>query len=251
MPRVNCQNTAVVHKILTDPATRALWLDKMTGLVDQYGYDGLNLDFEAGAAADRGAYTAFVTDLSDRLHAKGKKLSLAVSAKTWDQPNHPRSTIFDYAALAQHADYIFVMAWGIHWATSAPGAQDDMSWVQKVVDYVATIPNHERFVLGMQLYAMDWADQPTPGERALTYEYADVAARQQSTGATPVFDPVADAWHFTYIAADGRSRQVWYTNAATEGQRIQYATNHGMGFGFWRLGNEDQTLWDNSQLTGG
>jgi spore germination protein YaaH len=142
------------------------------------------------------------------------------------------------------------MAWGIHWATSAPGAQDDMSWVQKVVDYVATIPNHERFVLGMQLYAMDWADQPASGERALTYEYADVAARQQATGATPVFDPVSDAWHFTYIAGDGRSRQVWYTNAATESQRIQYATSHGMGFGFWRLGNEDQALWDDPQLAG-
>jgi spore germination protein YaaH len=250
LPRFNCQSTTVVHKILTDPATRAQWLDAVAAVVDQYGYDGANIDFEAGAAADRGAYTAFVTDLADRLHAKGKKLSLAVSAKSWDQPNHPRSTIFDYVALAQHADYIFVMAWGVHWATSAPGAQDDIQWVHQVVDYIATIPNHERFVLGMQLYAMDWADHPATGERALTYEHADAIARAQSFGATPVLDPVSDAWHFTYIAADGRSRQVWFTNAATEAHRIQYATDHGMGFGFWRLGNEDQALWDDPQLAG-
>ena len=71
-------------------------------------------------------------------------------------PNHPRSTFFDYAALSQQADWIFVMAWGIHWRTSAPGAQDDIGWLRQVVSYVATMPQRGRFVLGMQLYGMDW-----------------------------------------------------------------------------------------------
>jgi spore germination protein YaaH len=246
LPRFNCQSTPVVHRILTDPATRSKWLDGMVGLTDQYGYDGVNVDFEAGAAADRNAYTSFVADLADRLHAKGRQVSLAVSGKTWDQPNHPRSTIFDYAALAQHADHIFVMAWGIHWAGSAPGAQDDLPWWTAVADYVATIPNKERFVMGMQLYAMDWADNPRSGERAEMYEYPEAIKRAAAAGVTPERDPASEAMHFSYRAADGRTRQVWFADATTQATRVQMAKDRGLGgVGFWRLGNEDQRIWDN------
>ena len=94
----------------------------MTAYVDQFGYDGVNVDFEVVRAEDRNALTSFVAELAARLHARGKVLSQAVSAKTVDVMGHPRSTAFDYVELSKHVDAVFVMAWGIHWATSAPGA---------------------------------------------------------------------------------------------------------------------------------
>jgi spore germination protein YaaH len=251
MPRFNCQRTAVLHRILTDPALRSAWLDGMVGMVDQYGYDGLNLDFEAGAAADRQLYTDFVTELADRLHARGKRLALAVSAKTQDVPNHPRSTFFDYLALSEHADTLFVMAWGIHWATGPAGAQDDMPWVTKVADYVATMPNRSRFVMGTMLYGMDWARERNAGEEAITREYDGVADLIGQVGATPTLDATADGWTFSYTASDGRVRDVWYPDAQTIGDRIRLARERGLGVGFWRLGREDQRLWDDPQLAAG
>jgi spore germination protein YaaH len=249
LPRFNCQRTTVLNRILNEPELRAAWLDQITALVDQNGYDGVNLDFEAGAASDRGAYTQFVADLAARMHDRGKRLSVAVSAKLKDVPRHPRSTFFDYAGLSQNADTVFVMAWGIHWATSAPGAQDDLGWVRNVVSYIDTMPNRSKFVLGMQLYAMDWADNRAPGEQAETYEHAEAVARAQQAGATPTYDAAQDAMYFAYTGADGRSRQVWYTEAHTQATRIQMARDHGLGIGFWRLGREDQRLWDNPLLT--
>src|SRR5262249_48800223 len=58
VPRINCQETTRVHKILTDSATRDRWLNALDGLAAQHGYDGLSIDFEAGAASDRDALSA-------------------------------------------------------------------------------------------------------------------------------------------------------------------------------------------------
>lgn len=251
LPRVNCQRTQLVHAILTDPALRAQWLAGMLDLVDRYGYDGLALDFEAGPATDRAAMTSFVTDLAGALHARGKRLSQAVSAKTAESFTHPRSGIFDYAALAQQADTLFVMAWGIHWSTSAPGASDDLNWVTAVADYVATQPLRAKFVLGAHLYAMDWPNGGGPGNPGQAMEYADAMALMATVGATPVLDPVSDAFHFTYVA-NGVSHDVWFGDATTVAHRLRLAQSRGLGgVGFWRLGREDQRLWSDPLLVPG
>jgi spore germination protein YaaH len=249
LPRINCQRPTVLHRILTDPSTRATWLDQLDALAAEYGYDGLSIDFEAGVATDRAAMTAFVRDLSDRLHADGRKVSIAVSPKIREILNHPRSGIFDYAALAQSADYVFLMAWGIHWSTSAPGPQDDARWVRQVVDYVSTIPGHEKFIYGTNLYALDW---PVGTRVADAFEYQDLVPRLPGLGARITLDPVTDNYQALYTDAAGVAREVWYPDAATTGRRIRLAKEAGLGgVGFWRLGREDQRTWDDPLLAPG
>jgi spore germination protein YaaH len=146
---------------------------------------------------------------------------------------------------------MFVMAWGIHWATSAPGAQDDMTWVQGVVNYISTLPRANKYILGMQLYAMDWANGGGSANPASTYEYANVQALAAQVGATPTLNPTSDALTFSYTDANGVHHEVWFTNAQTEGDRITLAHNSGLGgIGVWRLGEEDQNLWNNPLLNG-
>ena len=252
LPRFNCQSGAVLNRILNDPGLRASWLDQMASLVAQHNYDGLNIDFEAGYASDRAALTSFVAELAARLHAQGKRLSIDVSAKTSDVQNHPRSTFFDYLGLSEHADHLVVMAWGIHWATSGPGAQDRLDWWTQVADYVATMPRKERFVMGLQLYGMDWVNGGGPGNPATAHEYDGVQALLAKTRATPAYDQGAGAMHFSYTDAAGASHEVWYTDAATQATRLLLAKARGLGgVAFWRLGREHQLLWANPMLAPG
>jgi spore germination protein YaaH len=248
LPRINCQRTTVINQILNDGALRARWLDQIVALVDQNGYDGVNLDFEAGLATDRGAYTSFFAELAQRLHARGKLLSVAVSSKNRDVQNHPRSTFFDYNALAQNVDWVFVMAWGVHWSTSGPGSQDDLTYWRSVVDYVKTMPNSGRFVMGTQLYAMDWKNGGGSANPATSYEYADAQSLIARVGASPRLDAATDSMTFSYQDAGGNAHEVWYSDANTTGDRMQAARSAGLGVGFWRLGNEDQRLWSNPLL---
>ena len=218
LPRFNCQSGGVIDNILNNQALRQQWLSGIMSEVNANGYDGVTIDFEAGYPQDRNAYTAFVTDLAAQLHAENKTLALAVSAKTADVPNHPRSTFFDYNGLSAQADAVIVMCWGVHWTTSAPGAQDDMTWVRQVVAYVTTLPRLNKYILGMQLYAMDWPNGGGSANPATAMEYQYAMNLAASEGVTPTHDPTADAWTFSYTDAANVPHTVWYTDCIDGGR---------------------------------
>lgn len=252
LPRINCQNSSTVNQILTNSTMRTQWLNELMGLVDSNGYDGVALDFESGPASDRAAMTSFVTTLAQQLHAQGKLLSLSISPTTNGDPTASRAGIFDYQALGQIVDYPVVMSWGLHWATSAPGSQDPITWVQQVLGYVASLPDHAKFIAGFNLYAMDWPDGGGPSHQASTYEYGVAIPRLAQFGATAQLDSASDSLTASYTDAQGTSHVVWFENGATEATRIQLAQSDGLGgVAFWRLGEEDQTLWSNPLLAPG
>ena len=58
------------------------------------------------------------------------------------------------------------------------------------------------------------------------------------------------AGDFIYIKP-GVPHEVWYPDAATISRRVQLARERGLGIGFWRLGREDQRIWDDPQIAPG
>jgi spore germination protein YaaH len=250
LPRFDCQRPTALHAILTNPALRAATVSGLADLTRRYDYDGINIDFENGAATDRDALTAFVGELAARLHADGRRVSVEVSAK-FQPTTTGRSGFYDYEGLSAVADHVFVMNWGWHWTTSAPGAPDDMELSRRVADYVAAMPSKSRFVLGTNMYGLDWPAGGGPSNKATALEHADVESLLGRYGATPVLDPISDAWTFAYTDASGVGHEVWYPDAATISRRVQLARERGLGIGFWRLGEEDQRVWADPQIAPG
>jgi spore germination protein YaaH len=109
---------------------------------------------------------------------------------------------------------------------------------------VASIGRPSKFVMGMQLYAMDWPAGGGAAHPATSLEYSDLSALIARVGAVPARDADSDAWTFKYTDADGVPHEVWYTDSLTQGTRVSLARSYGLGYGFWRLGNEDQRLWE-------
>jgi spore germination protein YaaH len=244
LARFDCQSASAIDQILNNPTTRARTLDGLVGLVQRYGYDGISLDLEAGAASNRNALTSFVADLGRRLHGMGRLLSMAVSPKAADSLTHPRAGIFDYPALVTNVDWIFVMNWGIHWATSAPGPIADLSWAAANADYVASMPQKKKWILGAPMYGFDWTGSGGAGNEATPLEYADIQALVARVHATPRWDSAAAEWTFTY-SAGGQTHTVWFLDSRAIGQRFALAQARGLGgVGVWHLGTEDQTTWN-------
>jgi spore germination protein YaaH len=246
MPRYNCQFPTTEHKIFTDPATRNANLNAIVNLVQQSGYDGINLDFEAAPAADRDLFTAFAQDVASRLHAIGRRLSIDVSPKTKDtDPNHPRGNTFDYAALNQSADSLFLMMWGAHWSSSWPGALMDLDLTSQVLTYAdQAVPDRSKWVLGAAMYGLDWPAGGGINHPATPREYADLMALASRYGATPHWDAAAQAMTFTYTDSSGVPHEVWFETAPSIAQQMALAKSHNFsGIGVWHLGAEDQTIW--------
>jgi spore germination protein YaaH/chitodextrinase len=244
-PRFHSEDPAVIHGLLTDPTAANALAEKIAALCAQYGYDGANLDFEGAPATDRAALTAFARTLAGLLHDQGERLTVSVGAKTGPVTTG-RNGFWDYVGLSQAADRLFVMAWDLHWSRSAPGPISDVTWVRKVVTYVKTVPNAgENFVLGTQLYGFDW---PPAGGVATALEYTGIQALIAQFGATPGWDPVAQEPTFQYAYPGGGTHTVYWANAASVDARYAVARSAGIGIGMWRLGSEDQTMWNDPTI---
>jgi spore germination protein YaaH len=244
LPRYNCQSPTALRAIMGNATTRQTVISSLVGLVRANGYDGINLDFEAGAPTDRPALTSFVAALADALHAAGARLTVDVSPKVKDVLNHPRSTFYDYAAIAQKADNVLVMAWGLHWTTSTPGDLVDLTWLGQVAAYVRTIPGAERFVIATGTYGFDWPAGGGASHPATAKSFDDIQALIAATGAQPVRDPASQELHFTYTDASGTGHEVWFRDATSITAALNVARGQGLGFAFWRLGQEDESTWN-------
>jgi spore germination protein YaaH len=243
-PRIETQDATTLHALLTSASNRHALVARISALVATYGYDGVNIDFEAGPASDRSNLVAFASELSQTLHAQGARLTMAVGAMTGVTLTG-RNGFYDLAALAAVCDHLFVMAWDLHWAGSAAGPISDATWVQRVIGYLLTIPNASHFIIGTQLYGFDWP----LGARATPLEWDDMTALSTSLAAPVQWDAVAQEPFFTYTDAANISHTAYFANAQSVQGRFGPARAAGLGVGFWRLGDEDQETWNIPSLT--
>ena len=259
MPRFNCQEGALVHRILTEPSLRAALLSKLATIARRSAFAGVCLDLENDGPADRGALSSFVSELAARLHSHHRRLAVVVDGVTGEGPGSPFA-FYDDRALSAAADSVFVMAWGTHWAASAPGAITTLPFVAGVVRFLSALPNRARFVIGAPMYGLDWttttaAGQPlsagAPSGSAAAYEFGRVSALARSVGAHATRDPSSQELTFAYKAPGGAGHEVWYMDARAVLGVLQIAHAAGFRVGLWRLGSEDQSLWSSALMGAG
>ncbi len=247
MPRLNCQNVNDEDAVLNEPAAGQKMIDELAQLCQTYGYQGIQVDFEGAQPTERAPFTAWITALANRLHSQGQKLSTVVTAKYYNITSG-RAAMYDDAALSGPSDYLFVLDWGLHWTTSGPGGMDELPWFKKVAEYTATMPNREKFVLGMPMYGIDWPGSGGPSNPGTPLEFSNVMALASLFGVTPEWEPVAADPHFSYSDPNNVQHNVWYTDQQSIAVRVALAQSLGLGVGLWHLGSEDQSIWELSGL---
>jgi spore germination protein YaaH len=270
-------------QLLTDPEIRATLLDEIVAYTRDEQYDGFDLDLEGVAAGDREAYTGFVAELADRLHARGKFLSLAIPPKERDV-TVGWAGAFDYAALGQLADLITVMAYEYRGPFSGPGSVAPYDWVERVAAFASREMPAHKVLLGLAFYGYDW-NTTSGGTRSLTHRQA--AALANYYGAEAQFDGDQRSVTFGYVA-DGaaappaaavtplpahdfvtrtappcpldqprptpvprpgpgpgpQQHEVWIEESASAAARLALAERYGTGgVATWRLGQEDPNVW--------
>ena len=99
--------------LLADAAKRTAFVTHAVSFIQQYGFDGLDLDYEYpvydGVATDRAGFTALVKELRTAFNSHGWELTAAVSAS--------KSVIdagYDVPEIAQDLDAIHLMSYDLH-----------------------------------------------------------------------------------------------------------------------------------------
>jgi len=230
------------HRILTEPRLREQAVQAIVAMVKEKGYDGLNIDFENVAPPDRLYLGQFMERLNTALGDK-HLLTMAVPAKTWDNPNHGWSGAFDYRVLGAICDFLIPMAYDEHWSTSVPGPVASHGWVDAVVRYAVKAVSRDKLLLGIPLYGYDWLDSGAPNKaQALTTPQA--LQRAADHGAQIILSDTTGTPFYRYRAQDGSLRIVHFEDLRSLESKLKLAKAYGLrGVVFWRLGYEIPAAW--------
>lgn len=234
---------AVMSAVLASRDKRRAAVAALATLVDDYGADGVNVDFEGLPAGSKAAFVIFIQELA----AEVGEVFIAMPAVDW-------AGAYDYDQLALASDGLFVMGYDYHYSGGDPGPVSplqpsatwgDYSLAWSVDDYQRWGAPRDKVILGLPLYGVDWptTSHAVPGTktgRGAASLYADAVASGASLGrhwdddsSTPYAFPSAD-------------HQLWYDDDESLDAKIGLAVDEGLqGIGFWALtyDNQDPALW--------
>ena len=238
----NVDTREIFHGILNDPAKQAALVDNLVAMVEDGGYDGINLDTEFLYPKDRAVFTEFVAALSAELRGRGHLVTAALPSKTRDDPANGWSGGFDLAALAPHLDWVAVMTYDEHGYVSTAGPIASIDWVRAVMDYITSVVPREKVLLGLAGHVFDWrAEHNKP--RYISYARAIATADAHDV---PIYwDNRYKSPFYDYTDPDtGEDRQVWFENRWSYAFKLDLVSEYGLGgVCLWRLGLEDPGLW--------
>lgn len=229
---------------------------QIANYVEQYNLDGVNVDLENLTSAQRDQYTEFVRLLREKIPSH-KEISVAVAANPngWETGWHGS---YDYSALAQHADYLMIMAYDEHYEGGEAGPVASIDFVEKSIQYALSKTSSEKIVLGIPLYGRVWGVDNTQiagkSIRSQTLQKiikgcdAKVTYDQKSQSVKIEFEITQSSGDYTVgwntVLSPGKY-VAWYENDQSYQAKLQLVQKYNLkGTGTWALGQEDSSIWE-------
>lgn len=262
----------VLAKLLNSNTSRANIINTITSLINQYNYDGIDLDFENFAFVDGNTswpttaplWTQFVKELSATLHAQNKLLSIT-SPVAFNPASGKRGYyVYSWPDIAPFIDRLRIMAYDYSVATAGPIGP--ITWAEDAVKYAITVMPASKVYVGIAGYGRDWitkvdgicpadvANVIKVGAKAATFVMRDAQNLAASYGATPIWDEKTGENTFTYkktyigttntgLATQcTATRTAWYMDAKSFSLRANLVAKYRIGgVAEWTLGMEDQS----------
>ncbi|MES1218845.1 MAG: glycosyltransferase, partial [Bacteroidota bacterium] len=222
----------LLANVLTNKAKRERLLNDIETILEKDTLQGINIDFEELQANTIEAMHAFQKELYERLHKKGLLVT---------QDIMPEDEDFHLKELGACNDYLFIMAYDQHYSSSEPGPVSEQRWVEKELDEVAKVVPPGKIILGMAAYGYDWPD----GDKAETITYQQALSLSKEFNAAIDFNNDSYNCSFEYTDYDKIHHKVSFLDAGGNFNTMRFADEYGTaGVALWRLGSEDERLWD-------
>ncbi len=232
-----------VSNFLNDPTARANTISILMQLADEYGFDGINIDFENMYESDKNAYTAFVSELSAA--AKQKGLAVSVDVNRYEKTSPTWSLPYDRAALAQVTDDVMLMAYDEYpVGGKIAGPVSSIPWTRSSIELTLKEVPAEKLVLGIPFYTRLWQLDQNGGVVKAT----SVGIKTQNNliaenNATVTFDEKTGL-NLAQWSKDGYNYKMWLEDETSIRQRIDLVKEYGLkGVASWSNSFADEATW--------
>lgn len=237
-------NNNLVTAVVEDQAVQRNLVLELGGVMQEKGYEGLDIDFEYIRAEDREEFAQFVSRTTQIMNLLGYPVSVALAPKTSrDQPGLLYEGV-DYRLLGAAANRAMLMTYEWGYTYGPPMAVAPLNMVRRVVEYALTEIPSEKISLGIPNYGYDW---PLPYERGVTR--ARTINKQEAIrlaidhGVEIRFDETAMSPWFRYWQY-GIQHEVWFEDPRSQYAKFMLIKEYGLsGVGYWQLMNYDRANW--------
>jgi spore germination protein YaaH len=227
-------------------------IKQLLSFAKMYQLQGINIDFENVYLKEKENLVQFVKEMTPFMHEKGLVVSLDVTPKS---TNEMWSMFYDRPALAKVLDYMMVMTYDEHWATSPKsGSVASLPWVESSLTRLLKedqIPP-SKLVLGVPFYTRVWTEETKDGKTKVSSEAYSMAGVQKLISdkkLTPVFLPEVGQNYVEYTEGNKRIR-IWIEDEVSMKSRIELVNKYDLaGVASWRRGFERQEIWQVIQDT--
>ena len=146
----------VAAAVLASPDRRRRFIDDLLTLVEDMGYDGVDLDWEELRPADRDSFSVLVEELAEALHAEHRFLSIAVMPKTSEPGEWDNQKYADWSRIGKAVDEFKIMTYSYSGPWGDPGPQAPAEWVDRVLTFAERKVPPRKISMGIPFYGFDW-----------------------------------------------------------------------------------------------
>lgn len=223
------KDTELITRLMATPSSRERHKNELLAILDRYGLDGLDMDYEKVSEQDWPVYLEFCRDLHAELSARGKTLRVVVEPKpVYYRKPYPEGP--EYVVMAYNL-------FGFH--TKKGGPKCDMRFIGKLASQRKTtgVPFRLALSLGGFLWKKDGKTTSLTEEQALELVEKHKARQRR--------DPGSGYQFFSFTDESGAQCEVWYADAQTLLTLMRTAKGFGFtGIDLWRLGGINEKTLD-------
>ena len=232
------KNSIDTYEILGRSQSRKHLIDGLVDTAILYELDGLNIDFEGIKGISGQHFIQFLRELSIRCRENGLILSVD------NYPPNSGNAYYDYEEQGVVADYVVLMGYDEHWGNSGdPGSTSSQPFVESSLDNLLSMVPADKVINALPFYTRLWT---TSGETV-----TDKAVFMKSIdGAVSDYGMIIDydqetGQKYARAEADGIIYEMWIEDfASMENKLIAVKERDLAGVAAWRLGYEEQAVWE-------
>jgi spore germination protein YaaH len=231
-----------VVKLISSKTAVDKFIQDISSEAAQYDYDGFDLDWEEVNEEYAKELMDFISLLSTALHSKNLTLSVTVHARTGEDSDWTMAKTYDWKMLSKTVDEVRIMAYDFHNEGTKPGPITPRSKLRKVVEYANRTIIGSKITIGLPNYGYDWS-----GDDNKSVSFTTASELINNNQGVWARDEESEELIGTYTDQEN-NHTIWIVDQFGLLQKISLAQSNTItSFCFWRIGEEDPTIWSNLQ----
>ncbi len=227
--------------LLASTSTRRKLIDSLIADVEQYGLDGLNLDFES-LKADAGVhYIEFIRELSIPCRQKG----IILSVDNYVPARY--NSFYNLKEQGTVADYVIMMGYDEHFAGGEPGSVSSISYVKNGISGMLEDVPKEKLINAVPFYTRLWTEAGDGSITSKAMGIADAKKWVENNQVELTWQADTAQYYGEKQTSDG-AQFLWMEEERSLKEKMNVVRQNDLaGVACWKLGFEDSAAWDSIQ----